>query len=401
MRRQVGDGGRRGSGGSALQAQAAHPQAGGRPADELDVRPSGQTAVREQGQDVVAEGAPGLGGVQLEAEVEVEQALGATPLPDQVVERGEEGRAVGRRSLRAGEGRRQGQGGGRPALDRYRDDFPRVEQVGQGRAAVPQGEPEVVGGFEGGGDAEGGDGPAQQPAGRLPGVRQRRVQPGGQHPLGQIVEPGEAGRAPGAAQLAAGEEHLEGPLGRLPVPPRTPPWARVLERGRAERSFVPDAGQDLAQQDGVLLPVVPVALPVVGHPGQEVAVLGHRQPGGGVAPVLESAAPRVDLVQHLRERAGAEPGGRHQLLAAGDGVDRIQLDRPQPVEHVHRRGARRHDAEPLRPQGDGPGRRRREVRCRWWRTRRRPPGRLRRARRFRRTGGRRRLSGGRDHAGRL
>ena len=102
------------------------------------------------------------------------------------------------------------------------------------------------------------------------------------------------------------------------------------------------------------LAVAPLLEPV--HPpAPEVTVL-RRHERCRVGPVLEQVAV-VDGVGDQRARMRAEPGEQRQLLAAGEHVDRVDLDQADVVEHPpqvltgHPTGGAR-AGEPLRGEGD-------------------------------------------------
>src|SRR6266508_1783442 len=148
-------------------------------------------------------------------------------------------------------------------------------------------------------------------------------------------------------QHALVEQVLEHVLGRGPVPPGPPRAGIRLPEGRGgQRPLLGDAREDPRVQVGVLGadpgPPAPGGRRHAAHPRQEPAVAVDGQERGGVAPVLEPRPPSVQQALERGRVVGAGPGCQDKLVAAGDHIDRVDLDGPEAPQ----RG----------PQGGRPGR---------------------------------------------
>ena len=145
------------------------------------------------------------------------------------------------------------------------------------------------------------------------------------HPLGQVVQPLEAVAA-GDHHLACGEQVLEDPLLRLPVPHaaasaaplEVPGRQRAVGSQRVEHAL-------LHLRVVVVLPAPPVLLAEVLHAPLEERIVLDRDEAGLVRPVLEDAAAlqqprdgrlRVARRCVIRASAGA-PGRRSRSSRAG------------------------------------------------------------------------------------
>ena len=139
---------------AGLQVGRQHPQAARLAvAPEVDARH--QTVAQQERQHVVAVG-PLVGRrVDLDPVAEAEQPLGARALPDQRVERRQQG---ARLDPARQPGRRVELGGLRPALHRDRQQLAGLDQLGQPRRHVGGVQPEVVAQVAGGRDAQGAGG---------------------------------------------------------------------------------------------------------------------------------------------------------------------------------------------------------------------------------------------------
>ena len=139
--------------------------------------------------------------------------------------------------------------------------------------------------------------------------------------------------------LARVEEVLDHPLAVAPAPP-------ARRRGGAPAVDVEVADGDRAPlarsrpgppppARGCSRATAPHAAPGVlaGHaPAQQRMALDRVQ-RRLVAPVLEHLAAAPQPPAQGVAVVGPEPGEEHQLVAAGDHVDRVELHRGQPVEH--------------------------------------------------------------------
>nr|WP_248844694.1 hypothetical protein [Streptomyces anulatus] len=193
-----------------------------------EVGAADQPAVGEERADVVAVPAAGGGFVGLEDLREAEQAQGAGPVPDQVVERAEEYRlAVWPQG--AGEGVRVGPGRC-PARD------PGGDEAGGGQEAGGDGcgDAEVVGEVVDGGDAERFPRVAQEPGqAHVVGFLVGEVPPGNAA-LGEVEQALPAGAA-GGGEFPGPEKELHGHFRRAPVPAgaRLGVLAEISHRERA------------------------------------------------------------------------------------------------------------------------------------------------------------------------
>jgi hypothetical protein len=161
------------------------------------------------------------------------------------------------------------------------------------------------------------------------------------------------------------EQVLEHVLGRGPVPPAAAAGAvGIAEGGGGQRPLVADALQHRAVQVAVAL--ADVAPPAAGgggqppHPGQAQPEACHGQERGGVGPVLEAGPASVDEPVEGGPVVAAGPGMKDQLVAAGDHVDGVDLDGPEPLQGGAqggraRRGGPGGGGQPLGGQGDPPG----------------------------------------------
>ena len=205
--------------------------------------------------------------------------LGALALPDDGVERAQQGAGADR----------AGQGGvpvevrrALPPLDAHREQLAVVDQLvdrdlrGLGARTALDLQPVVVGQAAHRGHAVAGRGPADQLLGRGRLVERGRGQHGGgQHPLGHVVDRLELGVAPGDRQVAGEVEPVER-LARLrpvPAPVDLAPRAAVVEVARRRGAARPGPGRAPAR-------------PSRGWPASRCSIAGcrGRSPSGGASP---------------------------------------------------------------------------------------------------------------------
>ena len=246
-----------------------------------------------------------LGHVRLEEVVVAEHPPRPLPIPDERVERGEQGRAVGAASAarQPRQRHRVGPRGERLLGAGYRDrgEAGRLGRLVEGGSAADvqalpvqplvldqvgvSGHPERAGGHP---DQVG----QAFRVGRLT-VEQRP----GDGALGQIVD-----APPADAAHADGPAGVEQPLGRdlhlRPVPPRSA-RLRAAELGRGQRPLLAQPRENLVA--GPLADLVPALAPGGDGPSPPgvVGPVLDRQDAGGVRPVLERLRPAG------RQRAGA------------------------------------------------------------------------------------------------
>ena len=167
-----------------------HPE-DARLAVALEVDPADDPVVEEHRQRVVPELAVGLGRVDLDAVVEVEQALGSRAKPDDRVERGQHGGCVdaprsARVAVEPGRGRPPA---GRPPRDLDRHEHTFVDEVGDGLLDACALQPPVVGEVGLGRDALRGCRERDERAHRVGLGRRLAQQLSGQTLLGERVAP--------------------------------------------------------------------------------------------------------------------------------------------------------------------------------------------------------------------
>ena len=256
-------------------------------------------------------------------------------------------------------------------------------QLGDERLARRVGLAVVVGEVLERGHAEvpGGLARAAPCAPRARGSPARSSDAGGQAQLRELVDPGEVAAPPAGRHLPGAEQVLERQLAVVPVPPGTL-RADALGDARRRRSG-PAATRSSTCS---ISPGLRRCRSTTHRPGSATCCsIRHRHSRyssagtmrGDVHPVLEQLAV-VGRVGQQRARVRAEPAEQHQLLAAGDDVDRVDLDqahrgrRPaagggastRPVGRGRRGPARRgRCAVPLGARGAG-----REDACRARRT---------------------------------
>ncbi len=155
-----------------------------------------------------------------------------------------------------------------------------------------------------------------------------------QHPLGEVVEPGEVVAPPASGDLTVEEEVLEGDLAVVPVPPRTLLADPLAEVGRRDRPELTDPVEHLVEELRAAVAETVDAVPLVGpiHAPAEQAVLRARRDRRHVRPVLEQLAVVEGGGEH-RPGVRAEASEQRQLLAAHEHVHRVDLDDPDAAEH--------------------------------------------------------------------
>src|SRR5215212_4785433 len=170
-----------------------------------------------------------------------------------------------------------------------------------------------------------------------------------QHALAQIVDAVEV-LAVGDHKFPRGEQVLQRPLLGLPLPPASglPVCARELRS--AHRTILVDALHNVLD----LLVVGPHPgsglLPSLYHEPAVQAVVLDRNKASRVRPVLEQRPLSQKLVQPHR-LVGAQPAPQHQVRAARDDGDRIDLQHSHPQDdppNIVLRGTLRRGAQPLR-----------------------------------------------------
>ena len=212
----------------------------------------------------------------------------------------------------------------------------------------------------------------QRPGRRL-GVRRVRGEDlGGQHPLGQVVEPLEVHPRPGGERAGA-EQVLADPLDVRARPPRgalRPGRARPqrrLQRPGTHRTQLLDRGQQLVDQPRLPVGerlVVPPPARTLGARQQQRPV-GDRQQAGLVRPVLHQhpgTARRVRPggVVHQPRVVRPEPAEDRHVVGADRDVHRVELQQPDPGEQPREvaaggRARRPRVGEPLRRQRGAAG----------------------------------------------
>ena len=349
---------------------AEHPQGPGPPVG-LEVDAGDQLAVEQEREHVVAVLPLRLGHVDLDAVAEPEDPLGAGPLPDQRVERAEQrppGHPPRHRRARSPVGRVP------PAAHVDPLQLAGLDQLGDRPPAVLGTQPVVVAQVRLGRHAQGPGRPQDQPARRLV-LRRRRAgqHVGGQHPLGQVVEPlevpaGAGGERPDAEQVLADPFHVRA------LPPGRPGWSTAhrtaehrLQLAGPDRPELLDRGQHVVDQAGMALHqhrIVPPPALALGRGAQQRPV-PHRQQAGLVRPVLDQqpgppGGVRPGRVVDQRPIVAAEPAEQRHVVRAHRDVDRVELQQPDPVQRAHQvpagdRAGRVGRAEPLRGEGRAAG----------------------------------------------
>ena len=248
--------------------------------------------------------------VDLDAVEEVEERLGARPLPHHRVERAEQ-RARGDPAREPGVAVEvalalpalHGDRGQLPRLDELLDRDLGARLAGRGLEAQAV----VVGEVGPARHAVGPGGQADEPGDRVLRRRRRRVEHGGrQHPLGQVVEHLELAGAPGDRDVADEEEVVED-LARLrPVPAPVLLGARagaelLLEVARRHRSAVADRVEHARLEVGVGREAPLAALgAVLLHPVAHQRPQLDRHQRLDVRPVLHEVARAAAVVLDAR-----------------------------------------------------------------------------------------------------
>ena len=297
--------------------------------------------------DEIAEDALRFRRVELQPVVEVEDALGARPVPYQ----GIEGRQQ-RRRRHALRDRRPGGEIGRllPAIDRHRLDRPLLDELCDRQLGLGDRQAEIVANVDFGRDAMGARPGERQGADRVGLVRGRRRRDGRRNgALGQVVDTLEAA-AMARRHLARPEQVFERRLALVPAPPGAAALARIVEFAGRERPAPADLGDHGAHIARVL-----------GREPDEAAI--DADAGGGAAhapahqrlhverqqrrlmrPVFEQRPPGAAGEGALVERVagiGADAAEHRQIVRAHQHVHRIDLQQPHARDH-------RRDPAPLR-----------------------------------------------------
>ncbi len=225
-------------------------------------------------------------------------------------------------------------GGLHPTFDIGRNEAPLLHQLGDQRTTRRVALAVVVGEVFERRDAVMASGPDEQfLAGLVLGWRGHRQVLGRDHPLGQVIDPGEIVRAavPGEATLV--EERLERDLAVVVVPPRSLGPLSLPEVTRDNRPVGFDVSQDLFDVVGAVGHQPPKCTPPVRrrHPPAVQVMVGGRYVRGLVDPVLEQLAGPGGIVDQ-RPRVGTEAGEQRKLLAAHQHVDGVDLDDPHPID---------------------------------------------------------------------
>ena len=261
----------------------------------LEVDPRHQPVAQQEGQHVVAVRALGDGRVDADAVEEIEDSMGAVALPDQGIERRQQGARLDLARLARG-----GMEVGRPvpALDLDRYKIAGLDQLGEPRLGVGDAEAEVVAQVEFGGDAQRLRRQTQQLALRFLGAGRRQGDDvGRQHALGEVVDALERA-APRCRGDEAGEEQpFDGELAVVPAPPGAAPFAAVGQLRRGERSAVGDLAQHRVDVLCLLLAkAMQLALAVAGI----LAVSAACASGTGDARRAAAARPRAPRTRTAR-----------------------------------------------------------------------------------------------------
>lgn len=184
--------------------------------------------------------------------MEIEEAFVAVAVPHERVERAQQGAGVdgaGQFGV-AMEVRRLG-----PPLDRDWQQHALLDQLGDERLGRPR--PPlavVVGHVLKGRHAHAAGGDREQLLARLGLGRRRGVEGAGrQHPLGQVVQPGEVALAADDDDLAAVEEVLEHDFAVVPAPPTAQLVDALLEVCRRDGTAVTDPLPDRLDEPRVLV----------------------------------------------------------------------------------------------------------------------------------------------------
>ena len=256
----------------------------------LGVHAADELTVVEDGQRVVAVHALGARRVDLDPVAEAEEPLRALAVPEERVERGEQGRAARRGASPGGapEGRqilREGEPPAAGALDLDLDDLAGLEEAPEGRptdAGPHAREGEVAREVRVGRPAHRVERPRDVPRPERVGREGLAGRPGRQDALGQVVPLLEV-RPRMHSERPGHPEVVERVLGRLPAPPAAAPArAAMLEVRGARRPAGPDGVRDEVER-------LAVAPEPGGPPGVAEPVVQHRP-----APRARDATPGPD-----------------------------------------------------------------------------------------------------------
>src|SRR3990172_9455074 len=319
----------------------------------LRIEAANEAVAVQDGEDVVAVLTLVLRHVDFHGVLEVEQLLRALAVADEVVERREQrstpahfARGASRYSVFRLESVEQGQVFGMnvpragPCLasisNLYSLDGPFGFEVGEDARQIGVATPdEVLGNVAGGGDAERAQrllrGDPHEFALRQPVAgRPRRQEALTQVP--QFLNP----VAPGDHDLPADPQEVEHPADVAPRgpaggDPRLGVEAVFFDVTREERAVAPNALEDVAPEFFVL-PDPRAGAPAPGVGAHERAVervvLGEDD-GGAVSPVLEEPALLPEELIQVRRVVRAKAAEQHQLMAARDDADRVELQTAQ------------------------------------------------------------------------
>ena len=149
-----------------------------------------------------------------------------------------------------------------------------------------------------------------------------------EHAFGQIVDALEV-LAPQDHQFAERKPRLEPALFVLPAPPACRPFLFAFEVRRLHRAVVADVGEQpvhvraIFTMHALRVPVGPMMIARVrAVPVQ--CVIRDRRETGFVRPAFEDIPGGKRMVEPLR-RIGTESGEQHEVRAARDNVDRVDL----------------------------------------------------------------------------
>ena len=220
----------------------------------------------------------------------------------------------------------------RPTLDRDANEAPLVDQFGQQCASVR--ETVVIGEIRRGAHTLMSGRPHQQ---FLLGLVRRqaglREHVGRDHPLGEVVQPGEVVRATASRHLAGSEQVLESELAVVPVPPRALRTVAHREVTGHDRTLGTDPLQHVRDEPVVGCRPCPQRFPsgVAVHRPALQRIHVDRHVAGLVHPELEHVAVAGGVVDQ-RTRMRAESSEQWQLLAAHQHVHRVDLDETHPFD---------------------------------------------------------------------
>ena len=279
---------RAGGADAVFPVEGAHDELAARSL-RLEIGPPDDPVAAEQRQHVVPEATLVGRLVDLDQVVEAEHAARERPVPEQVVERGEEHRRGRRRPVELRARRHQHRWPAvvqvTPLEEAVRDE--RIHDGTDPRSAAPQ--PPVLDDAALGESPARAHGPERELAqafglGRRRRIEKRRIE----HALGKVVEALEP-LAPGHDQLTVVPEQLEHALRRLPAPHLALP-RRTVEVPRPERPTGADLVEDVLPQ----MRVRPVDLAVPPAPADlhrraEQRPVVSRQKARLVGPVLDQA----------------------------------------------------------------------------------------------------------------